>query len=99
MTAALVQFLVRNDFYVIIDNHFEDTTITSSPSQWVTNWSGIMADIIKDAPSTARVLVDLYNEPDAHGFTWSTVSHLFSFRSSLGWSPHTQLSVACCPVR
>ena len=65
--------MVRNNFYVILDNHFEDTTIGTNPPQWLDYWAGLMTDVTKDTVSTARVLVDLYNEPDAHGFTWSTV--------------------------
>ena len=74
LTAALAaQFMARNGFYVLIDNHFEDTTILTNPTQWVDDWSGLMADIVKDSVAAGRVLVDLYNEPDSHGLTWSTV--------------------------
>ena len=65
--------MVRNNFYVLIDNHFEDTTIVSNPTGWVNYWSGLMTDIAADAASVNRVLVDLYNEPDSHGFTWTSV--------------------------
>lgn len=68
-----VQFMARNGFYIIIDNHFEDTTIITNPTGWVNNWSGMMADIVKDSVSAGRVLVDLFNEPDSKGLTWSTV--------------------------
>ena len=70
---VLPQFMVRNNFYVLIDNHFEDTTITTAPDQWVSYWTGLITDIVKDPASTGRVLVDLYNEPDSHGLTWETV--------------------------
>ena len=68
-----MQFMARNGFYIIIDNHFEDTTIITNPTGWVNNWSGMMADIVKDSVSAGRVLVDLFNEPDSKGLTWSTV--------------------------
>ena len=79
------QFMVRNNFYVLIDNHFEDTTIVTNPEQWVSYWKGLMTDVAADPVSVNRVLVDLYNEPDSHAFTWTTVRLAWGCCASTCW--------------
>ena len=70
---ALRQVLARNGMYMIIDDHSEDTTITSSTTQWVSYWKQLMTDVASDTPSMMHVIADIFNEPDHAGFTWSTV--------------------------
>lgn len=73
-----VQFLVRNGFYLILDNHTEDPTLTHAPlSTWVQAWANLTTDIISDIPSKNRVMLDLMNEPDHAGLDWSTVRICF----------------------
>ena len=67
------QVIARNGMYMIIDDHSEDTTITSSTTQWVSYWKQLMTDIASDTPSMMHVIADIFNEPDHAGFTWSTV--------------------------
>ena len=72
---AVVQFLVRNDFYVLIDDHSEDPTVQNNPTEWVTYYTQMMTDITADVPSRNRVMVDILNEPDHAGYTWPQVRH------------------------
>lgn len=37
----LVQFLARNGFYIIIDNHSEDKTVKNAPTQWVNYYAQV----------------------------------------------------------
>ena len=131
-----LQFLARNGFYMLIDDHSEDKTFMSQ-SQWVSYYTQVslhasdrlatggiscsqphtpcsivldtwwhlldltclcwqvcpcrgchhyqhhhgtecavvqlMTDITSDAPSAQRVLVDILNEPDQYGLTWTNV--------------------------
>ena len=70
------QFLARNNFYILIDDHSEDPTVQNNPGQWVNYWVQLMTDIIKDGPSSLRVMVDPLNEPDHAGYTWTQVAML-----------------------
>ena len=70
----VMQFLARNNFYILIDDHSEDPTVQNNPNQWVQYWVQLMTDITSDGPSKLRVMVDLLNEPDHASYTWSTVS-------------------------
>lgn len=68
-----LQFLVRNNFYVLIDDHSEDPTVQNDANLWVTYYTQLMTDITKDVPSRNRVMVDVLNEPDHAGLNWSQV--------------------------
>ena len=72
---VMLQFLVRNGFYLILDNHTEDPTLTQSMSTWVKYWVQLMTDVVADPTSAQRVMVDLINEPDHAGLNWTTVHH------------------------
>ena len=70
------QFLTRNNFYVLIDDHSEDPTVQNDPNQWVQYWAQLMTDITADPTSRNRVMVDLLNEPDHASYKWDTVGAL-----------------------
>ena len=72
--APVWQVLSRNGMYTIIDDHSEDTTAETNPTQWVSYYKQLMKDIASDSPSMMRVIVDILNEPDHASLTWSTVS-------------------------
>lgn len=69
-----VQFLVRNNFYVLIDDHSEDPTVQNNPTQWVQYYVQMMTDITADVPSRNRVMIDILNEPDHAGYNWAQVT-------------------------
>lgn len=67
-----VQFFANNGFYVLIDNHFrEDTSVTDNRAAWIESWASLVADLMRDGSTASRLMVDLLNEPDAHGVTWA----------------------------
>lgn len=72
-TLGLLQFLVRNNFYVLIDDHSEDPTVKNDPNTWVTYWAQLMTDIQADPTSRNRVMVDPLNEPDHASLKWDQV--------------------------
>ena len=67
------QVLARNGMYIIIDNHSQDTTVSTNPTQWVSYWKQLMADIASDPASQNRVIADILNEPDHLGYGWDKV--------------------------
>lgn len=69
----VVQFVVRNNFFVILDNHSEDTTSQIDAGLWVKLYEQLMTDITVDPFLQQRLLIDLLNEPDHAGLTWQTV--------------------------
>ena len=68
-----MQVLARNNMYMIIDNHSQDPTVKTHPTQWVSYYKQLMTDIAADGPSSLRVIVDVLNEPDHLGYGWDTV--------------------------
>ncbi len=72
----VVQYLARNGFYVIIDDHTEDATVNDK-SKWVSTWSDIVTRISKDNVAAKRLIVDILNEPDARGWGWNTMTPLY----------------------
>lgn len=67
----VVQFLARNGFYVLIDNHLRtDTTVLTNPAGWVQDWQALVTDLTKDTQTKSHLLVDLLNEPDNQGIRW-----------------------------
>ena len=70
---CLLQFLTRNNFYVLIDDHSEDPTVQNDPNLWVQYWVQLMTDITADPVSRNRVMVDPLNEPDHAGYNWGNV--------------------------
>ncbi len=71
-----MQFCVRNNFYVIIDDHSEDPTVQTDPTQWVQYWVQLMTDVTSDTQSQQMVMADLINEPDHAGFNWDQVRRI-----------------------
>lgn len=72
-----VQYLARNGFFVIIDNHFEDPTVETDPDLWREQWVDIVSRISVDPVAAGRLLVDILNEPDGRGFGWDIVRPLY----------------------
>ena len=68
-----LQFLARNNFYILIDDHSEDPTVQNDPNLWVQYWTQLMTDITADPISRNRVMVDILNEPDHASYKWDTV--------------------------
>ena len=71
-----MQFLARNNFYVMIDDHSEDSTYVDNPSAWPGMWAALVKDIVADSHTANRVFVDLMNEPDHANFDWQSVRFL-----------------------
>ena len=67
------QFLARNNFYVMIDDHSEDATVQTNPGGWPQMWASLVKDIVADSYTSTRVFVDLLNEPDHASFNWGSV--------------------------
>ena len=64
----MIRFFVRNNFYVLIDNHLNlDSTAIDNPTNWVALWKQLMTDVVADEASAQRVMVDILNEPDSRG--------------------------------
>ena len=59
--------------YIIIDNHSQDPTVKTNPTQWVSYYKQLLTDIAADTPSVNRVIVDIINEPDHTGYAWDKV--------------------------
>ena len=74
----MVQFVVRNNFFVIIDNHSDDNPVLSNPALWTSLWTALITDLIVDPISQQRVLVDILNEPGSSGLSWQMVSADYS---------------------
>ena len=91
----MMQFLARNNFYVMIDDHSEDSTYVDSPSAWPGMWAALVKDIVADPRTANRVFVDLINEPDHANFNWQTVR--FFVLLSVRWSQRMVLSVCLDP--
>ena len=68
-----MQFLARNGFFVIIDNHSEDSTAETDPDLWVSLYTQLITEIAVDPASQQRVLVDILNAPGRAGLDWQTV--------------------------
>ncbi|KAK9839537.1 hypothetical protein WJX81_008252 [Elliptochloris bilobata] len=67
----VIRFLVRNHFYVVLDNQLNiDSTALDDPVRWVGLWEQLLADVVADPVSKARVMVDILNEPDSRDLQW-----------------------------
>lgn len=62
----VVKKFTDNGIYVLLDDHYEDNTYTSSQAQWISGWQKV-ATLFKD---NAMVGYDIYNEPDSHSLSW-----------------------------
>ncbi len=80
---CLLQFLTRNNFYVLIDDHSEDPTVQNDPNLWVQYWVQLMTDITADPVSRNRVMVDPLNEPDHAGYNWGNVGSDDHYKENL----------------
>lgn len=78
-----IQFFVANGFYVLLDYHPEKHMDTAHPeynimmdkqayvSHWVNLWCHVMALPNWEQHLKGRVMLDLFNEPDANGIGWN----------------------------
>lgn len=64
----VVEQFTSNGIYVLIDDHFEDSTYVNNQAAWQQGWKTI-AQMFKSNP---LVGYDLWNEPDSHSTTWET---------------------------
>lgn len=73
---AAVQYLVRNNFFVIISNDWTDPTLQTSPDSWVQLWTQLVTDIKIDSVAQQRIMIDIINTPDHAKLSWQNVSKL-----------------------
>lgn len=75
----VINFFAKNGFYVLIDNHSEDNSMTSNQAAWIANWKSLSSTINNGMPVTSsnRVMYDLRNEPDAVGYNWTQMGPLY----------------------
>lgn len=66
----IVKKFTDNGIYVLLDDHYEDSTYVNNQSQWISGWQKV-AQMFASNP---MVGYDLYNEPDSHNVTWETNS-------------------------
>ncbi len=71
-----VNFFAKNGFYVLIDNHSEDTTVIENKQQWVQKWTDLVSKISKDPVSKSMLMVDILNEPDQFNIRWEASGNL-----------------------
>ena len=91
----VIRFLVRNHFYVILDNQLNiDSTALDDPVRWVGLWEQLLADVVADPVSKARVMVDILNEPDSRDLQCAPAARGpgAKFPSRQGSSIYSQLS-------
>ena len=67
----VIQQIVDNGFYVLIDNHLaEDMTAVNNPSLWIEYYLELINGIsLLGQNYLDSVMVDILNEPDAAGLT------------------------------
>lgn len=75
----VIDFFARNGFYVLIDNHTEDNSMTSNQTTWINNWKSLASNIVTNLPtsSSQRIMYDIRNEPDAVGYNWSQMGPIY----------------------
>lgn len=75
----VINFFAKNGFYVLIDNHTEDNSITVNQATWTANWKILANNIVNGMPasSSKMVMYDLRNEPDAIGYNWTQMGPLY----------------------
>ncbi len=69
----VVQYLAKNGFYVIIDQHTEDQT-ASNLANTVNYWKDLVTKICADKDAAKMLIVDVLNEPDARGWGWNRMT-------------------------
>ena len=67
----VVQKMVDEGFYVLIDNHLSlDNTATTNSTLWIDYYKNLLTGIIGMGTKYQNsVMVDILNEPDAAGLT------------------------------
>ncbi|KAK9787370.1 hypothetical protein WJX73_004527 [Symbiochloris irregularis] len=72
----VLQFLARNNFYMLIDDHSEDNT-WQDQTTWENQYAQLLTDIAMDEPTAQRVIVDILNEPDHAKLVWSQLGPMY----------------------
>ncbi len=74
----VIDFFAKNGFYVLIDNHTEDGSISDS-TNWINNWKVVAANIATNLSKTSNnmVMYDIRNEPDAIGYKWDKMGPIY----------------------
>jgi Cellulase (glycosyl hydrolase family 5) len=70
----VINFFAKNGFYVLIDDHQEDSTVLTSQSQWIQDWVKLATAIANDPISRKMVMFDLLNEADGFGIQWKAAN-------------------------
>ena len=75
----MIDFFARNGFYVLVDNHTEDNSITQNSTSWTANWQLLATNIVNGMPesSSNKVMFDIRNEPDAIGYNWTQMGPIY----------------------
>ncbi len=75
----VINFFASNGFYVLVDNHTEDASMTQNIATWTQNWQSLATNIVNGMPisSSSRVMYDIRNEPDAIGYTWAQMGPIY----------------------
>ncbi|KAK9811067.1 hypothetical protein WJX73_010697 [Symbiochloris irregularis] len=73
----IVQFMAYNNFYVLIDDHSEDSTVKYNTGQWPSLWASLVKDLVADPKVANRLMVDILNEPDSFSYTWNDLKGLY----------------------
>jgi hypothetical protein len=75
----MIDFFARNGFYVLVDNHTEDNSITQNSATWTQNWQNLAMSIVNGMPesSSNKVMYDIRNEPDAIGYNWTQMGPIY----------------------
>ena len=69
-----MHYLTHNGFYVLLDDHTEDGTVTSSKPQFISKWVDLVTQLSQDPVTRQMLMVDILNEPDARGWGWDVMS-------------------------
>ena len=69
----VVNYLARNGFIVIIDDHYEDPTVENSRDQFIANWVDLVTRLSSDPATKEHLIVDILNEPDSRRWGWDVM--------------------------
>eukprot|EP00890_Picochlorum_soloecismus_P002424 jgi/Picsp_1/3182/NSC_06022-R1_glycoside hydrolase len=73
----VVNFLAKNGFYVMISDHLKQDRgmAVEDAETWAQEWASLVSDLSLSDPAVhSRLIVDILNEPDAHGMSsWDEV--------------------------
>jgi aryl-phospho-beta-D-glucosidase BglC (GH1 family) len=72
----VVQFYVRNGFYVLIDDHLREdqTVLTKGAAAWASQWAQLAAALTAGNTTYDRLIIDVLNEPDNFDIRWEATA-------------------------